>query len=234
MSRSKILVVDDEPDLVQLLQDWLEADGHQVFTATEAQQALKLFFEHRPALTITDLRMPGMDGFQFVSRIREVSEAHVLMLTAFDSEEYIIRGLGLGADGYLVKPLSRRVLLARVRAVLRRAEAPEEVPSTYSDSSLSMNYLTHEAHVRGQPVSLRPTEFRLLAYFCQNPDRVVGHQELLTRVWGEQAGSQDSLKWYVRSLREKIEEEPGDPQLIVNVPGVGYRYRRPEGAEQPP
>ncbi len=225
MSRSKVLVVDDEPELVLLLQEWLEDDGYEVHVATDPQEALRLFFEHHPALTITDLLMPGMDGFQFITRIREVSDAQVLVLTALESDEHMIRGLGLGADDHLVKPVSRRVLLARVSALLRRAGPTEAAPSGYSDSLVSLNFLTHEALIRGQPVKFGPTEFRLLAYLCQNSGRVVGHQELLDRAWGRSYGSSASLKWYVHSLRGKVEEDPRNPELIVTVPGMGYRYR---------
>jgi DNA-binding response OmpR family regulator len=143
---------------------------------------LRLFFDHRPALVITDLRMQGMDGFQLISRIREISDVHILVLTALESEEYLIRGLGLGADEYLVKPTSRRPMLARVRALIRRAAPSKGAPSGYSDASVALNFLTHEAQVSGQVVSMRPTEFRLLAYLCQNHDRVIRHRELLDRV----------------------------------------------------
>ena len=232
MTPPKLLAVDDEPELVALLREWLEEDGYEVYGATDAGEALQLFYQNHPALTITDLRMPGMDGFQLITRFREMSDAHVLVLTALDTEENLVRGLGLGADDYLVKPVSRKEFIARVRALLRRVPA-EEVISGYSDSSLELNFLAHEAHVRGQTVNLTPTEFRLLGFLCQNSDRVVGHQELLNRVWGELEGSLDSLKWYVRSLREKVEEEPGDPHLILTVPGVGYRYRSPDSHPSP-
>ena len=171
--------------------------------------------------------MPGMDGFQFIARIREMSDAHVLVLTAYDSEEYLVQGLSLGADEFLVKPVSRRELLARVRALLRRGSRADESPSSYSDSALKVNFLTHEVEVRGRSVALRPTEFRLLAYLCQSLDRVTGHDELLDRVWGDERGSQDSLKWYIHSLREKMEVDSHNPTLILTVPGVGYRYRPP-------
>ena len=229
MASTKVLLVDDEPDLLSLLRDWLEEDGYEVFSTTDGGEALRLFFQHRPALSITDLRMPGMDGFQLITRIRELSDGHVLVLTALGGEEHVVRGLDLGADEYLVKPVSRRAFLARVRSILRRAVAPsEEQPTAYSDAYLSLNFLTHEVKLRGKPLHMRPTEFRLLAVLAQNSDRVVGHQELLDRAWGDQAGSPDSLKWYVSALREKLEEDPQTPRLIVTMPRVGYRYFPPE------
>ena len=229
MAQTKVLVVDDEPELVQLLKDWLEEDGFEVFAATESSQGLRLFFQNHPDLTIADLRMPGMDGFQLITRIREMSDAHVLVLTALESEEYMIRGLDLGADDFLVKPVSRRALLARIRALLRRASPAGNVPTGYSDGGYSdgivtLNFLTHEAEIRGEPVSLRPTEFRLLAFLSENQERVVGHKEILEKVWGDPFGSLDSLKWYIHSLRGRLEEDVSKPQFIVTVPGVGYRY----------
>ena len=174
MSAVKILVVDDEPGLLALIVEWLEDDGCEVYSATDATEGLQLFFQHKPALAITDLVMPGMDGFQFISRIREMSDAHVLVLTALDSAENMIRGLELGADEYLVKPVSRRTFLARVRSILRRAISDEKVLPVYSDDALRLDYLNHEIQVRGEMVYLRPTEFRLLATLIQNSDRLAG------------------------------------------------------------
>jgi two-component system KDP operon response regulator KdpE len=230
MPRSTILIVDDEPELVELLQDWLQEEGFDVHSATDSAEGLRLFFQLHPVLTITDLRMPGMDGFQLISRIREMSDSHVLVVTALEGEEYMIRGLGLGADDFLVKPVSKLTLLAKVRALLRRAPATEEAATGYVDNRVSLNYLTHEAEVRGQPMDFTPTEFKLLAYLCTNQDRVASHQEILDKVWGDPYGSLDSLKWYIHSLREKLEDSPPNPRLILTVPGVGYRYR-PETQE---
>ena len=228
MSMPKVLVVDDEADLVFLLQGWLEQEGYEVYSASSGEEALKLFYQHKPDLSITDLRMPGMDGFQLISRIREMSDVHVLVFSALGSEENVIRGLELGADEYLVKPVSKRVFLARVRSLLRRAApAGGTAPDGYVDACLTLNFLTHEVQVRGEPLHLRPTEFRLLAYLAQNSDRVLSHPEILNRVWGDEEGSLASLKWYIGSLREKVEEDPQNPLLIVTVPRIGYRYSRP-------
>lgn len=224
MSSAKILVVDDEPGIRSLLEEWLEGAGHEVCTAANGSDALQLFCEHLPTLTVTDLRMPGMDGFHLIQRIREISNAYVLAFTALGSEEHTIRGLELGADEYLVKPVRKREFIARVSSLLRRATPPEEVPARYSDDQLSLNLLTHEASIRGLTLNLRPTEFRLISYLALNNDRVIEHQELLDRVWGDQAGSLDSLKWYISSLRTKIEDDTRNPSVIVTYPRVGYRY----------
>ena len=227
---TKILVVDDEPELVSILNEWLEGDGYEVFQSTEGRDALRLFYNHRPALVITDLRMPGMDGFKLISRIREISDTHILALTALGREDHIVRGLQLGADEYVVKPVPRREFLARVQSLVRRAVSLTEGPSTYSDPYVVLNFLTHEVHVRGENVRLRPTEFRLLSFMVQNNDRVLRHQELVENVWTDQGGSLDSLKWYISSLREKLEEDPKSPRLILTLPRLGYRYLPPQAA----
>ena len=226
-SSSRILVVDDEPEMLALLSEWLEEDGNDVATASNGWDALDIFVERKPALTITDLRMPGMDGFQLIRRIREISNAHVIALTAMGSEEHTVLGFDLGADEYLVKPVSKRVFLARVRSILRRAAPDEELTLRYEDKVLMLDFRSHETHVNGESLRLRPTEFKLLAFLVQNSDRVLSHQELLDRVWGDQLGSLDSLKWYISSLRDKIEDNPRKPKYIVTFPRVGYRYSPP-------
>ena len=228
MESTKVLVVDDEPDLVALLREWLEEEGYQVVSASTGEEGLRLFFEQRPDLSIVDLRMPGMDGFQLVGRIREMSEARVLVLSALGGEEQVVRGLELGADEYLVKPVTKRAFLARVRSHIRRAGGAEQATAGYADSNLSLSFLTHELQVRGQAVHLRPIEFRLLAFLVQNRDRLLNHHEILDQVWGDPKGSLDSLKWYISSLREKVEETPKRPRLILTVPKVGYRYLPPD------
>ncbi len=224
MSYTKVLVVDDEPQVVDLLQMWLEEEGYLVYGATTGEEALRLFFQHRPSLSTIDLIMPGMDGFQLIRRIREMSDGHVLVMSALADDENVIRGLELGADEYLVKPVPMRVFLARVRSLLRRTTSSEDDYSAYADPSLTLNALTHEVAIRGRSVYLRPTEFKLLDCLTAYNDRVMGHSEILDRVWGDSNGSLDSLAWYIASLRQKLEENPKNPRLIVTVPRVGYRY----------
>ena len=168
-----------------------------------------------------------MDGFHLIQRIREISNAYVLALTSLGTEEHTIRGLELGADEYLVKPVPKREFLARVNSLLRRATPPEAVPVRYSDDRLSLDFLTHEAGIRGLALNLRPTEFRLLSYLVLNRDRVIDHQELLDRVWGDQAGSLDSLKWYISSFRTKIEDDSRNPRVIVTFPPGGISLLPP-------
>lgn len=222
-----ILVVDDEPGARSLLQVWLEEAEYEVYTASDSWDALEVFSQQLPVLTIADMRLPGMDGFHLISHIREISNAYILALTALGEEEHLIRGLELGADEYLVKPIKKREFLARVRTLLRRAEPPSDATMNYSDDFLSLNILTHEQTVLGKKMQLRPTEFRLLTFLALNNDRVVSHQELLDRVWNDSGGSLDSLKWYVSSLRTKIDDQSTGAKVIVTVPRVGYRYRVP-------
>jgi len=224
---SKILVVDDEPEMLALLIEWLEEDGHEVATASNGWDTLEIFVDQKPAPTITDLRMSGMDGFQLIRRIRQISDTLVIALTAMGGEEHTVRGFDLGADEYLVKPISKRVFLARDRSILRRAVPGEELTLTYEDDTLFLDFRSHETRVKGRSLHLRPTEFRLLAFLTQNSDRVLKHQELLDGVWGEHMGSLDSLKWYISSLRDKNEEDHSKPKCIVTFPRVGYRYSPP-------
>ena len=211
--------------MVLLLQEWLEEVGYLVYSAMDGTEALRLFIQHQPTLSVVDLLMPGMDGFQLITRIREVSDSLILVLTGLGDEEYIIRGLNLGADEYLVKPVSRRAFLARINAILRRAASTDTIPSGYSDAFLSLDFLTHEVRIGQKSLFLRPTEFPLLSYLCLNRHQVVAHQKLLHHVWGEGMGPPDSLKWYIHSLRAKLQENPLTPPLIVTIPALGYRYR---------
>ena len=229
---TKVLVVDYATDSACPLHMWLEEDGYEVYSSADRGGALRLFYEHKPALGITDLRLPGMDGFRLISRIREMSDVPILAHTTQGSEENVVHGLELGADEYLVKPVTRKVFLAQVGSLLRRKLPAGTTPDVYSDASLTLKFLTHEVQVRGESVHLRPTEFRLLCFFVRNGDRVVSHQELLDRVWGDWGGSIDSLKWYISSLREKVEEDPRHHRIILTVPRVGYRYNTPPGSEQ--
>jgi len=192
MFAEKILVVDDEPDHLALVQRWLEDDGYEVHTAVNGWDGLEAMVQHRPDLTITDICMPRMDGFQLIKRIREISDGHVLALTRLGDEEDVIHGLELGADEYLHKPISKRMFLVRVRSILRRAETPDEVPAEYTDECLSMNFLTHVAQLHGESLSLRPTEFRLLSYLARNNNTVICHEDLLDQVWGIERGIRGS------------------------------------------
>ncbi len=227
MDKAKILVVDDEVALVDLIREWLEWGGYEAVCATDGMKGLREFFTHHPDLAILDVAMPGLNGFELCQRIREVSQIPVAMLTAKSTELDKVRGLNLGADEYLVKPLGRQELLARVSAMLRRAHmAPDSSSNVYSDAALTMDFARHETFVRGERVVLTATEYRLLAYLVQHPDQVLTQQQLWDRIWGWGEGSLESVKWHVACLRKKIEAQPDKPRFIITVRGAGYRYER--------
>ena len=226
MSNPSILLVDDEFQVLEMLREWLEEQNYQV---TTAEGALELFYELRPTLSIVDLRMPGMNGFQLIRRIRELSEAPVMVLSALSEDADQVRGLDVGADEDVIKPVPREPFLARVRSLLRRASAPEESPSHCRDALLELDIPTHMVLVEGQTIHVSPLEFKLLAYLVNTRHRVDTHDELLSEVWDTELGSQDSLKWYVSSLRRKLETSVKSHNMIRNVRGLGYQYVPPEG-----
>ena len=228
MEKAKILVVDDEVALADLLKEWLQWGGHEVSVAYDGLAGLKEFFQNKPALAIMDVAMPGLSGFELCQRVREVSDIPVIMLTAKGQEIDKVRGLNVGADEYLVKPLGRQELLARVSAMLRRAYMRSSgSATTYSDGVIAIDFNKHEVRVRGQEIQLTPTEYRILAYFVQHPDQVLTQQQLWDRIWGWSQGSLESVKWHIAYLRKKIEAEPEKPRLIVTVRGAGYCYQKP-------
>lgn len=231
MPDGKILVVDDEPVVTDLLEEWLESAGYQVIVASGGLAGIKEFFNAHPDLAVIDILMPGLDGFELSQRIREVSQIPIIVLSARGQEVDKVRALQLGADDYLVKPIGRKEFLARVAAALRRAKmTPVDLEHNYADGDISLDFRKHEVYVRGAPVTLTPIEYRLLAYFVQNTDQVVTLQQLWDRVWGWDAGSLDSVKWHISYLRKKIEEDPENPRLILTVRGVGYRYQKHQAA----
>ena len=229
-NKKKILVIDDEDDIRLIVTTRLERAGYATTVAADGREGLRHFYNDRPDLVILDIAMPEMDGWQVLERIREVSNLPVLMLTAAAQERDKVRGLRGGADDYITKPFSGEEFLARVEAVLRRATASPEISesSVYQDSEVTIDYPKHEVAVRGQPVELTPTEFRLLATLTENAGRVLSQDQLLDRVWGQDyVESADVVRLYVGYLRRKIEVDPTKPALIETVRGFGYRYKKP-------
>jgi len=230
MVDKKILVVDDEPALVRLIEQVLSVKGYEVLKASNGQEALRLFFTHRPDLVILDVVMPRMDGWQTCSRIREVSDVPIIILTGREkTEDSVVRGLDYGADEYLIKPVGNRELLARVRAMLRRAEmtSTRDVLEgiTYNDDRLSVDITDRKVMVNGERVKLTPREFGLLAHLVENAGRVLTHKQLLEAVWGwEYVDDLDYVRIYISHLRQKLEPEPSLPKYILTEPGVGYYF----------
>lgn len=230
----KLLVVDDDPDLVDIIAYTLRKDSHQVNVATSGEEALALARQDPPDLVILDVMLPGLDGFEVCRRLRQKSDLPVILLTARGEEADRVWGLDLGADDYITKPFSHKELLARVRAVARRAalnRTPDEGVARVAE--LSMDFGQREVQVGGRKVELTPKEYGILHCLMLNAGRVVPHDALLSFVWGSGhlEGDVEMLKVHVRHLREKIERNPSAPEYVLTVRGVGYRMRRPIDGE---
>jgi DNA-binding response OmpR family regulator len=227
----RVLVVDDEPDIVALVAYHLAKAGYRVSTAATGPDALRAAREEHPALVVLDLMLPGMSGFDVLEKLRAhdaTSEVAVLMLTARKEEPDRIRGLTLGADDYLTKPFSVEELLARVRSVLRRSQFAannegQNVRPVVVMGGLSIDFAQHRVTVDEQEIELTPIEYRLLAYLAQNAGRVVTQDLLLEHVWGEEyIGESHLLQVNMNRLRRKIEADPAHPRYIITKMGVGY------------
>ncbi|RLC91478.1 MAG: DNA-binding response regulator [Chloroflexi bacterium] len=232
MAKTRVLVVDDDLGLQKLARVNLETRGYQVSTASDGETALSRFQEENPALVILDVMMPGMDGFEICRRIRATSDVPIIMLTAKDQEEDVLRGLECGADDYVTKPFSVDVLLARVKAVLRRTKFPEEMPQpTFRCGDLVIDFEQHRVSVAGQEVSLTATEFKLLSLLTRNAGRILTQDQLLERIWGwEYRGERHILQVAVARLRQKIGDDPHNPRYIITRVGIGYTFVKPSSA----
>ena len=224
-----ILVVDDEPTLRETLAEALDADGFRVVTAADGREALAQFREHRPELVVLDLMLPELSGIEVCRIIRRESGVPILMLTAKSSELDKVLGLELGADDYVTKPFSLRELSARIRALLRRTDAPPaEGPLTVPLGDLTVDLAGHRLLRDGEPVPVKPKVFELLAFLLRHPGQVFSREQLLEQVWGyDYAGETRTVDVHVHWLRSAIEPEPASPALVQTVRGVGYVFRRP-------
>lgn len=221
---ARILVIDDEPDVALGLRLLLQRAGHEVAVARDGREGLRSFFGTPAELVLLDVSMPVMDGWETLGRLRDVTDAPILMLTARGLELEKVRGLRGGADDYQTKPYSNQELLARVDALLRRSAVEEDEIEVYVDGRVSMDFARHVAEVDGREVLLSPLEFRLLAAFVRHRGRVLSHDQLLELAWRDPlAASRDTLKTYVRYLRRKLDWVDGEGP-IESVRGVGYRY----------
>ncbi len=223
-----ILIVDDEPRMRRFVRMNLELEQFQVSEASDGLEAIRKVRDEMPDLVVLDVEMPKLDGFETLREIRRTSPVPVIMLTVRGDEEDRIKGLDLGADDYVTKPFSARELVSRINAVLRRVEmsSPAERSTRIQiDERLIVDFDRREVLVNDEPVKLRPTEYRLLHYFVQNPGRVLTHEQLLSKVWGpEYVDDNQLLRLYVTYLRQKIELDPSKPRYIFNERGVGYRF----------
>ncbi|MCD4672148.1 MAG: response regulator transcription factor [Anaerolineaceae bacterium] len=230
----KILVVDDEPALLETVAYNLKNAGYEVITASDGLSALEAARQQAPELVILDIMLPGMDGFEVCRVLRQEMTTPVLMLTARDDEIDRVVGLEVGADDYLTKPFSMRELLARVKAMLRRVRLiREEMDSEGIVQSqkvskfddLVINPDRHEISLRGEPLALKPKEYELLVFLTQHRGHVVSRENILETVWGwEYIGDSRTVDVHIRWLREKVEVDPASPTRIITIRGVGYRF----------
>jgi len=227
----RFLIIDDDQSIVEAVTiglqfQWQDA---QVHSAPDGERGLDLFIELSPDVTLLDVNMPGMSGFEVLRKARDVSDAPILMLTARGDEMSKVKGLELGADDYLVKPFSHLELFARIKAVLRRAEMPAPVSAvpSFVSGDMTMNFDSHEVTVKGEPVKLTPIEYKLLYQLVRNAGRVLPFAMLLGNVWGDEyRGNLDYLKTYISRLRKKLGDDAINNRYILTERSVGYRFAR--------
>lgn len=224
MNAKTVLVVDDDQSIADLLRDFLENDHFHVLTASNTEEALAAFQQSAVDCLILDIMMPGENGFEFCRRIRAKSDVPILFLSARSADVDKIRGLTLGGDDYIVKTASPGEIVARVKAVLRRSASNQPPTEKILDfGRLTLNLTTRELAVDGKNVMLTPKEYELLRLFLEHPRHVFSYDQLLDKLW-DSVGDKHTVRVHLSRLREKIEADPNDPQYVVNVWGIGYRF----------
>jgi DNA-binding response OmpR family regulator len=218
-----VLVVDDEPEIVELMRDFLEVEGFRVLAAGRGEDAMAVMQQAAIDCVLLDVMMPGMSGFETLRKIREQSDVPVLFLSARQGDADKIRGLGLGADDYIVKSATPGEVVARIKAVLRRAGRAATSSSVLDFGRLVIDLTAREVRIEGQPVPLAPREFELLHLLAAHPRRAFSRDELYEQLWGPY-GDRHTVTVHIARLREKIEVDAVDPRLLVTVRGVGYRF----------
>ncbi|MCZ8139116.1 MAG: winged helix-turn-helix domain-containing protein [Armatimonadota bacterium] len=222
----KILIVDDEPNILETVELRLRKDGYSTFTAASAEEGMRLFRLVRPDLVLLDVMLPKQSGYDMCRTIRRDSHVPVIFLTARGGEDDRVTGLEIGGDDYMVKPFSLSELSARVRSVLRRSGSSIRTLEIVETGNLVINPRTHEATMDGKPVALSPKEFALLYFLAQNPGQVFSRETLLDRVWGADAYvSSRTVDVHIRWLRERVEIDPAHPERIITIRGVGYKFQ---------
>ncbi len=223
-----ILIVDDEARMRRFMQMNLELEGYRVIEAENGLEAIDKVREQLPDLVVLDVMMPQLDGFEALRIIRETSNIPVIMLTVRSDEDDKVKGLELGADDYVSKPFSPRELASRIKAILRRTEAnsPVEKGMIIVDDDLQVDLNKRQALVRGEAVKLRPIEFKLLYHLATNSGWTMPHETLLAKVWGHEYREETHyLRLYITYLRQKIEQDPSNPEYILTERGIGYRFK---------
>jgi DNA-binding response OmpR family regulator len=224
-----ILIIEDEPELVKIIQTYLEKAGYRVVSALRGDTGLTTYENTHPDLVILDLNLPGMDGLDVAREVRRKKDTPIIMLTARVEETDRLIGLELGADDYITKPFSPREVVARVKAVLRRSSATEKVNKMIQSGEMVIDLESHLVQLQGVEVELTPTEFNILAILADHPGRVYSRLQLLEASQGTAyEGYERTIDAHIKNLRGKIEQNPREPTLIETVFGVGYRFRREE------
>lgn len=226
--KEKILVVDDEREIGELVRDYLEAAGYRVILAFDGEEGLKCWEEYRPDMAILDIMLPKVDGIEICRNIRKESNIPIIMLSAKNSEADKIQGLGLGADDYITKPFSTKELVARVKAHFRRFHHMSDSVDKKNRlvfKDLIIDVRGHNVCLKGKGISLSAKEFEVLRFFAMNPNRVLTRDEIFNHVWGYQEyGDINTVAVHIRKLREKMEKDPSNPVYIQTIWGVGYKF----------
>jgi len=225
MSQEKILVVEDNREILDGLTEYFLEEGFDVNGVNTGDDSLKIFYQYQPDLVFLDVMLPGLSGFEICGRIRELSEVPVIMYSALGSEAEKVEAFEKGADDYIVKGTGMGEVMARIAAVMRRSNAvPSEASNSYSDNVLSINFSSQTVMVRGEPTDLTPTEYKLLTTLVNQKGRPIPAEQLLHGVWGREYNTEELVKWHVGHLRRKIELDPSSPKLLVTRRGYGYVY----------
>ncbi|MBT3363190.1 MAG: response regulator transcription factor [Chloroflexi bacterium] len=223
MAQHKVLVVDDDKKTVELVKAYLERDGYKVLTAYDGKEALSIARESRPDLIVLDLMLPGMDGLEVCSTLREESDVAIIMLTARTTHDDRTSGLDIGADDYVTKPFSPKELASRVRAVLRRLPG-ERGPDEITNGNLIISFRNHQVYLDDKSLDLTPVEFKILGILAKEPGRVFSRPQLITDAFGyDFDGFDRTIDVHILNLRKKIEADPGKPKYIKTVYGAGYK-----------
>ena len=220
-----VLVVDDDPQMLRAVANALKARSYSVMTAEDGESALDLLAEEQVDLVLLDLGLPGLDGHDVIERLRTWSETPVIVLSVRDAQDQKVAALDAGADDYVTKPFGTKELLARMRAVLRRATTDQAEPAILRFNGLELDLARQLVTLKGESIHLTPTEYRLLEAMVTNPGKLMTHRMLLQRVWGPGYGTESNyLRLYVRQLRKKLLDDPARPKWITTEPGLGYRW----------
>lgn len=219
-----VLVVDDDPRILRMIQRVLELEGYQVLGADTGDAALDVFAEEAPNLVLLDIILPDIDGLTLCQHIREFSRVPIIMVTAKDNDEEKVKGLETGADDYVTKPFSSRELVARIKAVLRRTKLWDEQPQpTFCFQDLVVDFSRYRVTLGGQEVNLTATEYRLLSYLVRNAGRLLTPDQILEKVWcDEYTGENHLLQVNINRLRQKLSDDARNPRFIMTRPGIGY------------